>query len=221
MSLAIDRQLILDTILGGYGRVAFAPLVQFNSNPATVDESWAPLEYNLEQAKAKLAEGGYPDGFPVEVFLYEDDVDTVGVGQAIAGMWEELGLQVERRASDEDTLDPLLNEKETKGFVWVKQAGWDPFTIALDQYTSKRTDGDYKLFHPALDEGLEKYESVADPEEKSAAIVEMLTRLRDDMAMIPLYQVDLPVLVGQRVGDWTPLPGDKELNALNTVTHAE
>jgi peptide/nickel transport system substrate-binding protein len=221
MAMAIDRKTILEAILGGYGDLAFGPLVQFNSNPATVDDSWTQTEFNLDEAKAKLAEGGYPNGFPVTVFLYPDDVDTVGVGQAIAGMWEDLGLQVKQKASDEDTLDPLLNEKKTKGFVFVKQAGWDPIPIALDQYTSKRTDGDYKLFHPALDEGLEKYQSAADREQKMAYVREMLTKLRDDMAMIPLYQVDLPVLVGQRVGDWKPVPGDKEPNSLNTVTHAE
>jgi peptide/nickel transport system substrate-binding protein len=220
MSLAIDRKLILETILGGYGEVAFGPLVQFNSNPATTDPSWSPLETNLDEAKAKLAEGGYPDGFPVEVFLYPDDVDTVGVGQAIAGMWEDLGLQVKRRASDEDTLDPLLNEKKTKGFVWVKQAGWDPFTIILDQYTSFRKDGDYKLFHPAMDQGLLDFRAAADQEKKDAVVREMVTKLRDDMVMLPLFQVDLPVLVGPRVGKWTPVPGDKEPNALNTVTHA-
>jgi peptide/nickel transport system substrate-binding protein len=221
MSLAIDRELILETILGGYGEVALGPLVQFNSNPDTADPAWRPPEFNLEEAKRKLAEGGYPDGFPVEVFLYADDVDTVGVGQAIAGMWEDLGLQVKRRASDEDTLDPLLNEKKTSGFVWVKQAGWDPFTIILDQYTSFRNDGDYKLFHPALDQALVDFRAARDQKEKDAVVREMITKLRDDMAMLPLFEVDLPVLVGPRVGDWKPVPGDKEPNALNTVTHAD
>lgn len=221
MSLAIDRKLILKTVLGGYGSVAYAPLVEFNSNPATVDKSWQLPAFNLAEAKKKLAEGGYPNGFPVTVFLYPDDVDTVGIGQAIAGMWQDLGLQVKQRMSDEDTLDPLLNKKATKGFVWVKQAGWDPITIALDQYTSFRTDGDYKLFHPAIDNGLTAYRKAQTTDDKMAIIRDMLTKLRDDVAMIPLYDVDLPVLVGPKVGSWDPVPGDKEPNALNTVTHAD
>jgi ABC-type transport system substrate-binding protein len=221
MSLAIDRDTILKTILGGYGRVALGPLTEYNSNKSQIDPSWQPPEFNLDEAKQKLAEGGYPNGFPVDVFLYPDDVDTVGVGQAIAGMWEDLGLQVKQRRSDEDTLDPLLNKKATKGFVFVKQAGWDPFTIILDQYTSFRQDGDYKLFHPALDQGLVDFRAAKTQDEKNEVAKTMVGKLRDDVPLISLFNVDLPVLAGPRVGEWTPLPGDKDLNELNTVTHAE
>jgi len=220
MSLAIDRKLILDTVLGGHGDLTYAPLVQYDSNPATIDPSWQLPAFDLAKAKQKLAEGGYPNGFPVTMFLYPDDVDTVGVAQAIAGMWEDLGLQVKQRSADENALDELLAKKETQGYVWVKQAGWDPITVALGLYSSKRTDGDYKMFHPAIDQGLDDYRNAKTTDEKMAVVRNVLTKLRDDMAMISLFDVDLPVLVGPKVSGWDPVPGDKELNALNTVSHA-
>jgi ABC-type transport system substrate-binding protein len=220
MSLAINREQILQTVLGGYGEVNYAPLIQYNANPELVDPSWELPEFDLEQAKQKLAEGGYPDGFPVEVFLYQDEVDTMRVGEAIAGMWEELGLQVTRRPSEEDILDPLLNARDTAGFVFVKLQGNEPMNIVLHQYASPREDGDYKINHPIIDEGVDAYIAAPTQEEKYAIQRDTATRMRDEMIIIPMFNVDLPMVVGPGIADWSPVPGDKELNNLNTATAA-
>jgi ABC-type transport system substrate-binding protein len=220
MSLAINRDQILETVLGGYGEVNYAPLIQYNANPELVDRSWELPAFDLEQARQKLAEGGYPNGFPVEMFLYQDEVDTMRVGEAIAGMWEELGLQVSRRPSEEDILDPLLNTRETDGMAFVKLQGNEPMNIVLHQYASLREDGDYKINHPIIDEGLEAYTSAPTQEQKYAVQRETATRMRDEMIIIPLYNVDLPMVVGPGIAAWSPVPGDKELNNLNTATPA-
>ena len=218
MSMAIDRQQILDTILSGYGRINYAPLIQYNDIPDQVNADWALPEYDLDGAKQLLAEGGYPNGFPIEMFIYEDDVDTKRVGEAIAGMWEELGLQVNRRVSEEDILDPLLNKRETAGMAWVKLQGIEPMNIILDQYASHRADGDYKINHPIIDEGVAAYVKAKTHEEKAAIQLDTAQKLIDSMIIIPLYNVDLPFVVNNSVADWQPTPGDKELNGLNTVT---
>jgi peptide/nickel transport system substrate-binding protein len=220
MSMAINREQILETILGGYGEINFAPLIQYNANPELLDESWTLPEFNLEEARAKLAEGGYPNGFPVQMFLYQDEVDTMRVGEAIAGMWEELGLQVERNPSEEDILDPLLNARTTDGMAFVKLQGNEPMDIVLHQYGSAREDGDYKINHPIIDEGVARYAATGDQDEKYAIQRETATRMRDEMIIIPLFNVDLPMVVGPGVASWEPVPGDKEINNLQTAVPA-
>jgi peptide/nickel transport system substrate-binding protein len=168
MSMAINRQQILDTILAGYGRINYAPLIQYNDIEGQTDPSWKVPEFNLDGAKKLLADGGFPNGFPIQMFLYQDDVDTKRVGEAIAGMWEALGLQVERKDSEEDVLDPLLNKRETAGMAWVKLQGIEPLNIVLDQYASHREDGDYKINHPIIDKAVANYEKAKTPEEKAA-----------------------------------------------------
>ena len=96
LSLAIDRELIRDKVLAGAGEVNFGPLLQYNNNPNTMDPSWTLPAFDKEAAKKKLAEGGYPNGFPITLFEYEDDVDTVGIAQAIAGMWRDIGSRRHR-----------------------------------------------------------------------------------------------------------------------------
>ena len=64
MNYAVNKQAIIDTILGGAGRVSDAPIA-----PGIFGYvSTKTYEYDLEKAKALLTEAGYPDGF--EIMFY-------------------------------------------------------------------------------------------------------------------------------------------------------
>jgi peptide/nickel transport system substrate-binding protein len=219
LSLAIDRKLILDKVLNGEGELNYGPLLQFNANPNLNDPSWKLPEYNVDEAKAKLAEGGYPDGFQITMFEYPDDTDTVGIAQAIAGMWKEIGIDVKEVQSDEDALDPKLNKAETDGLAFVKQQGNDPAPVTLLNYLSSEDD-DHKFFWQPLDDGYKKMTSETDPDKYWQDVRDVITSLRDNVIAITLFDADLPFVIGPRVGSWTPTPGDKDMNSLETVTPA-
>ena len=100
-----------------------------------------------------LAEGGYPDGFEVEMLLFPQDVDTVGMGEAIAGMWEEIGITVTRTPVEEDFVDELLVNRTTAGYGWVNI---NPYYVEpAPTWFNYLNDDDFddKIFHPAFDEG--------------------------------------------------------------------
>lgn len=219
LSLAIDRQLILDRILGGEGTLNYGPLIQFNANPNLVDPAWELPKFDLALAKQKLAEGGYPNGFPITVFLYGDDIDTVAVGQAVAGMWKDLGLQVTEDLSEEDLLDEKLNAAETDGITWVKLQAFDPPSVALTNYLSSEED-DFKFFHAAIDDGYAALTTEPDEAKRWEIVRGIISQLRDETIVIPLFTANLPFVMGPKVGSWEPTPGDKEMNSLETVTKA-
>jgi ABC-type transport system substrate-binding protein len=223
MSLAIDRELILERILHGEGTLAHGPLLQFPNDPELVDPAWDLPVYDLDQAKQKLAEGGYPDGFPIEIFQYPDDVDTVSIGEAIAGMWEELGLEVTRNPSEEDVLDPMLDEKATDGISWVKIAGWGPPAIMIADYRSEKPGrpGDNKFFSQTIDEGYPALSEEPDLGARYEIARDIVTGLREELIAIPLFTANMPFVVGPDVGDWAPLPGYKGISGLETVTPAQ
>lgn len=220
LSLAIDRQLIVDRVLNGEATLNYGPLLQYNANPQLVDPSWELPAYDVELARQKLAEGGYPDGFPLTIFLYPDDVDTVGIGQAVAGMWEEIGIDVTQELSDEGILDEKLNVAETDGLAWVKQQGFDPPAVALINYLSSEED-DYKFFHQAIDEGYAALIREPDEDDQWVIVRDIITALRDDTIAITLFTANLPFILGPDVGSWSPTPGDKDMNSLETVIAAE
>ena len=220
LSLAIDRQLILDAILRGEGTLNYGPLLSYPANPELTDPSWTLPEYDLDLAREKLAEGGYPDGFPVEMFLYADDVDTVALGQAIADMWTELGLDVQQTLSEEDILDEALNIPDTDGMAWVKMQGNDPPDVILANYLSTNPD-DHKLWHPAMNEGFAALQAEPDPDVRFAIQRDIIEELRNEMIMIPLFTANLPFVLGPEVGTWDPTPGIKDMSDLHTVTPAD
>jgi peptide/nickel transport system substrate-binding protein len=218
MSLAVDRDLILDKVLGGQGALATGPVIQSESVPALRDSGAKPPEHDVDLAKQKLAEGGYPDGFDITLFMYPDYIDLPAIGESIAGMWEQLGIKVKRAPGEEGTLDAKLDKTDTDGWAWVKIAGLknNPMT-QLNGYLSTR-ENDHKFFHPAIDDGFQRGMAEPDDDKRDAITRDIIAALRDDYIVLTLFTVDLPFIVGPRVGDWKPVPGLDEMTGLETVT---
>jgi peptide/nickel transport system substrate-binding protein len=88
---AIDRQAIIDGAMFGYGTpigTHFAP-----HNPAYVDLT-GQSAYDPEQARALLAEAGYPDGFETTLHLPPPSYARRG-GEIIAAQLAEVGIEAE------------------------------------------------------------------------------------------------------------------------------
>lgn len=222
MSLAIDRNLILDTILKGNGELSYGPLLQYNNNPLLTDPSWKLPAYNLDLAKQKLAEGGYPNGFPVTMFIYEGgETDIPSISEAIAGMWEKLGLQVQRQNADEDVLDERLDRADTAGLAWVKLAGFsaEP-ALELGRYIEAR-GRDQKFLHPVIEENYLKMVAEPSRDVRFAEARDVVSALASDFIVLPLFTADMAFVAGPRINDWTPIPGLNAFSGFETVTPAQ
>jgi ABC-type transport system substrate-binding protein len=93
MSMGIDRQTLVDTVFGGLG-LATGSYIGFQPYDSEWKDEW-DVEYDLEGAKALLAEAGYPNGFEFEFYVPPDHiVMNPEAGEAVAQMWRQLGLNV-------------------------------------------------------------------------------------------------------------------------------
>ena len=91
VSMAIDRQAIIDGAMFGYGTpigTHFAP-----HNPDYVDLT-ANAPFDPAAAKALLAEAGYPDGFETTLKLPPPSYARRG-GEIIAAQLREIGIETE------------------------------------------------------------------------------------------------------------------------------
>ena len=92
MSYAIDRELILETILGGHGCTSFVYTID------TCSPRWDPKmghPYDPEKAKELMTEGGFADGFTFNYWIPGGlgGGTHAEISQAFVPMWEEiLGL---------------------------------------------------------------------------------------------------------------------------------
>lgn len=91
ITMAIDKDMIIEGIYNGYGTAANGPI------PPDVpghDESVEDHEYNVEKAKELLAEAGYEDGFSTTIWT-NDDRARIDTATNIQAQLEEVGIDVE------------------------------------------------------------------------------------------------------------------------------
>lgn len=209
LSLAIDRKAILDTIFGGHGTLIHAGAFEFpDTQPETVDPSWTLPAFDPDKAKAKLAEGGYPDGFPIDQWIYEDLPGTTDAGEAIAGMWEDIGIKVNRQPVEYRlVVREAMRNQTTQGHAWLRISSNYPETVhsVLVGHTSNSTTQAYNS--PITDEYYAKMAAEPDKAKREALALEMMGKMIDDWTMLPMFTLDSTWGSSAKVGTWSPVAG--------------
>ena len=132
LMLAIDMDLIQKKVMRGKSRnagILVAPPIP--GYDATIDER-APAD--AEQAKALLAEAGYPDGFEVGFDCSNNRyVNDEEICQAIVSMWARIGVDAKLQTQ---TIGKMV-EKALGGRSDIFMFGWATEPM-LDAYYSRR-----------------------------------------------------------------------------------
>jgi peptide/nickel transport system substrate-binding protein len=114
LSLAIDRQQIIDHVMNGMASVPY-PFATFRYTEyfsADRWEKWSRDAYRYDPALAKkiLAEEGYPDGFELKFAntALPGTQFMVDVGTAVADMWTKIGVKVNLKHYEWGSFAPLV-----------------------------------------------------------------------------------------------------------------
>ena len=123
---AIDRDLIGETIVSGYGGAIYGgghPGVHFHQTHPEWKDKWT-LPFDPDLAKQKLAESGVEPGFSFEYYCPAGNGTSIEVCQAVAGMWEQhLGLKPTIENTAYSSRRPTMVGREIN-VVW--QTSWGP-----------------------------------------------------------------------------------------------
>jgi len=224
LNLAVDKQAVIQQILGGLG----TPGGTINFYPG---DAWAteallqPYPYDPAKAKALLAEAGYPKGFEVTMNLtaWPGRGFLPDVGEAVATYWEKVGLKVKRRPMDRAVFQADFRARRYAG-VALAYAGPtiapEPWEVLLGAAHSKAT-AQLLLEHPTLDALIDRLQAEPNYAERVRIMREELGPwLYEYMPAVSIGPTHSIVGVGPHVGDWPLIPGHMGLHNWEYITRA-
>ena len=148
-------------------------------------------EANCEEARALLAEAGYPngEGFPVVEYLYNTDDNHKAIAEALQNMWQtELGVTVTLTNQEWGTF--LQTRKD--GDYSIARNGWiadynDPMTF-LDMWLTGGGNNDAQYSNPDYDAKIQEAKATSDVATRMQLMHEAEDiLLKQDWVVNPLY----------------------------------
>jgi ABC-type transport system substrate-binding protein len=208
MSLAIDRQLIIDKVLGGHAsQTAMMWWAPFGKSTSTRgfkwDSNWK-WEYNPQRAKQLLTEASYPNGFELTVTpAIRGAPGEVEACEAILPMWETVGIRATFRKVPYSTVNAEYRERKVPGITCHAS---HPFVNPLMGYTQAwrtRQVGSTGVEHPYIDERIDKANGIFDEDKRNEVLYEIGRFVFDNTLDVALYYVDFVYPLGPRIDDWS------------------
>lgn len=155
------------------------------------DQSVVRYEYDPEKAKALLAEAGYPDGFPMEVWAYRDKAAS----EAIAADLTAVGIDVNLRYVKLESLNQARAAREIPAYFGTWGSGGTADTAAIarihfDIESDRNMSGDAALAELVL-----SAEQTAEQEQRKAIYSQALGIIADQAYWAPLFSYSANYLV--------------------------
>lgn len=216
LSLAIDRNYVAETLMQGTYTAATSFMgpgwvdtdgsdFQENANDGKPYIDNDNFEANLEQAKALLAEAGYPngEGLPQITYSTNDTGYHKVVAEYLQQAWAELGVDLKVETVEWASFTPMRRN----GDYDSSRNGWvgdytDPSNM-LELLYSTNGNNDGKYNNPEFDAAIDESRATADPEARSAALHKAEDIMMEDMACIPVaYYNDFWLQSDKITGMW-------------------
>lgn len=221
LNYAIDKDLLIETIMGGLAYKHDGKSLLFGPQVYGFDAG-EPIEdypYDPDRARELLAEAGYADGLTVEFEAprgrYLNDAE---LAEAIAGMLSEVGVQTELTISEWGTFWPKTVEGNQQG-LWFLGLG-NTLNDAEYYYTLYlSSDGRGYYATDEMDERIRAQYAILDEAEREATLHEIhKTFVEEEAPWIFLWdQADLYATGADIVG-WEPR-ADERIDIM-TVTRS-
>jgi len=200
--MSIDKQQLLDTLFDGRGTVqsGIMPPGLIGYNPDLPE-----IKYDVDAAKALLAEAGYPDGFEMDICMVTDSPQTLQLNEMVQAMLTKVGIKANIVQMDEASWYATRAEGQLGSYTTSWSADFnDPdnffYTFFAPQNTFKRS------FNYASKEASAKVveaRGMTDPEARIEIYRELEKQIiQEDAAWVPLYSKQHIFVVNPRIQNY-------------------
>jgi peptide/nickel transport system substrate-binding protein len=193
MSLAIDRQALVDRIMGGIATPAAQllplPMLGASKNLAT------PAKADPEKAKALLKAAGYPDGFTLVLGSPNGRyINDSKVAQTLAAMWTRIGVK-----TTVDAAAPPVFFKNRDSYAYSAYlAGWGTATgemsntlnsllVTPNKDKGVGTTNRSRYSNKAMDKLVDDSADLMDPVKRGEMLAKASEMAMADFAMLPIH----------------------------------
>jgi peptide/nickel transport system substrate-binding protein len=200
LSIAIDRETIIDTMLMGFGRPI--PLMFWSNHEHQLEgRQWT---YDPDRSKQLLEEAGYPNGFRITLTpALRAAPAEVEACEAVANMWHAIGIDVRFQSVPYETLRPQIVGRNYQGAT-CHAVGARVVTVGAQPQLTLAGSFNYGAQHQFLEEIMPQIEAAIDPAELDQLEGELGKFLFDhSLTYLGLYAVDVVWPVGSRLHPWT------------------
>ena len=185
ISMAIDRQKMVDTVFEGHGILGWGvPYIYYQDTPPTAKDLGPWWQYRPAEAKKLLAEAGHPNGFETTLFYYEYFPQMTSEVQLVQqDLKRNLNINVKITKLDYTTYYGRYVESKWDGMSWGFQSG---HAVGLDERTymymhSKSTKNFFRVNDPVVNELTTKLRQTPDRNDQRAITKKLVDRELDQV----------------------------------------
>ena len=187
---AIDDKAIVDQILQGAGRPMLTRIP--SAVPGCNQDLVGKYNYDLEKAKALMAEAGYADGFKLKIegptgrYLMDAEIC-----QAIAAMLSQINIEVELVLLESSAYSNVFTAHSAEeGFMTCFGLGFFDASYGMIGYIGGNTAGEANYENPVYNEKFAIAESNMNLEERDLQMQELQQIIADDVPYVIIAQID-------------------------------
>lgn len=210
LSLAVDRELLVQRVVRGAGKVAWGFTPPTSDYAGAVDEEVQPMSQTQREELARdlLTQAGFPKGrgFPtLQIMTTSRDVQRV-MAESIQAMWARvLGVRVEIRACEW----AAYKAAQQNGEYDISSCSWsgdflDPATF-VELWQTGAGNNCTGWGSPACDAQLAAARQAADPQQRLAHLAAAEREVLRACPVIPLYWSERTYMKSPCVSGWHPL----------------
>ncbi len=210
LSLAIDRQAIVDTVTKG-GQTPALNMVaptSYDANGDLFSEKLGAFDLaptaQVEKAQQLLADAGYPngEGFPEMEVIYNTNEGHKKIAEAIQEMWRQ-NLNIDVKLTNQEWA--VFQDTRKEGNFEVARSGWlgdysDPMTY-LGMFLSD-SPMNYPQWKSADYDRLIEEAKTAPGQERFDKLYEAASLMEADYINMPIYSYTNAIMVKDKVKGW-------------------